>query len=540
MSAERKLHSLDEATLETGGDDTASLEPFVLRQQVAERLAAHRARRNGASAAAAPRTAPASPRSRIAAAVAERYAQSKTYRDFLAEEAERAVREAEEAARQAEAAAEIAQRNAEAVAQVQYDLLAELDGYTSAPPPVDEATVHSHTPVISTEGPQGRSGETRFSARVAQSAHEHDQPALNLTPAFTPADLTVRLAEDIRPRTPDPAAHRSRRTAVAHQPIEEAITTSPSDPEEALSLDDEIAFRQAPVFEPVEPPVEIPANLIEFPRQLVAARRARPRIAEGPLRDEAEQHHDPSQLRIFEVETEQISAAPASDSAAPEWSSMILDAHPRQAAHYNPAANYEAPAAYTSSYDLSSTYVSASTYPGYADESGYAGDLHEPARIIAHHLQPSPETQHLYATPLKVAPLELRLMSAAVDLIAVIAGFVVCIAAFALIISRFSPEGLHMSLQTAALSSAGTIVLLGLLYQWVFFTFSDATPGMRYARIGLCTFSDDNPTREAMRRRILALILSTAPFGLGLLWTLLDEDRMGWHDRISRMYQRSY
>jgi hypothetical protein len=63
---------------------------------------------------------------------------------------------------------------------------------------------------------------------------------------------------------------------------------------------------------------------------------------------------------------------------------------------------------------------------------------------------------------------------------------------------------------------------------------------MRYARIGLCTFSDDNPTREAMRRRILALILSTAPFGLGLLWTLLDEDRMGWHDRISRMYQRSY
>jgi uncharacterized RDD family membrane protein YckC len=97
-----------------------------------------------------------------------------------------------------------------------------------------------------------------------------------------------------------------------------------------------------------------------------------------------------------------------------------------------------------------------------------------------------------------------------------------------------------MSLQTAGISTAGIIVLLGVLYQYVFFTFSDATPGMRYARIGLCTFSDDNPTREAMRRRIFALALSATPFGIGLVWSLLDEDRLSWHDRISRMYQRSY
>jgi hypothetical protein len=131
-------------------------------------------------------------------------------------------------------------------------------------------------------------------------------------------------------------------------------------------------------------------------------------------------------------------------------------------------------------------------------------------------------------------------MSAAVDAIAVLAGFLAFAGAFGLAVSRFLPDGLHMSLQTAAMSAFGIIVLLGMLYQYVFFTFSDATPGMRYARIGLCSFSDDNPTREAMRRRILALVLSTAPLGLGLLWSLLDDDRMGWHDRISRMYQRSY
>ena len=63
---------------------------------------------------------------------------------------------------------------------------------------------------------------------------------------------------------------------------------------------------------------------------------------------------------------------------------------------------------------------------------------------------------------------------------------------------------------------------------------------MRYARIGLCTLSDDNPTRAAMRRRIFAQLLAACPLGMGYLWAFLDDDRLGWHDRISRIYQRSY
>jgi uncharacterized RDD family membrane protein YckC len=361
----------------------------------------------------------------------------------------------------------------------------------------------------------------------AGSQHPALQPELNLGPAFTPADLKVRLADEIRLRAADPSAHRARRTSApgpAHEPIEETALDV-ADPSEALFLDEEIAFRQAPVFEPVEPPIEIPANLIEFPRQLVASRRARPRLAEGPLRDEAEQHHDPSQLRIFEVEAEQISSVPVADSAAPEWTSILLGAHPR-VAHAEPA---------TSAYYASHTCTSEHQAPTYA--SAYATAA---SPVAAQHLYPTPETQHLYAVPFEVAPLDLRVMSAAVDTLAVLAGFLGFTAVFVLASSRFLPGGLHMSLQTATISAAGIVVLLGVLYQYVFFTFSDATPGMRYARIGLCTFSDDNPTREAMRRRILALMLSAAPFGLGLLWCLLDDDRLGWHDRISRMYQRSY
>jgi hypothetical protein len=63
---------------------------------------------------------------------------------------------------------------------------------------------------------------------------------------------------------------------------------------------------------------------------------------------------------------------------------------------------------------------------------------------------------------------------------------------------------------------------------------------MRIARIALCTFSDESPTPSAMRGRILAVLLSACPLGLGFVWAALDEDRLTWHDRISRMYLRRY
>jgi hypothetical protein len=63
---------------------------------------------------------------------------------------------------------------------------------------------------------------------------------------------------------------------------------------------------------------------------------------------------------------------------------------------------------------------------------------------------------------------------------------------------------------------------------------------MRYAKIALCTFDDENPSRRAMRGRIGALLLSALPLGLGFLWTFFDEDHLSWHDRITRTYQRSY
>lgn len=158
----------------------------------------------------------------------------------------------------------------------------------------------------------------------------------------------------------------------------------------------------------------------------------------------------------------------------------------------------------------------------------------------------TPEALFNPVPPLMTAPLRLRLMASIVDICIVTAGLLAFITAFALtagkLLEKFPAPNAssHMPPQLAAISAFATFSFLYLLYQILFFTFADATPGMRFAHIGLCTFADENPTRAAMRRRLVACLLSACPLGIGFLWAFLDDDRLGWHDRISRMYQRSY
>jgi uncharacterized RDD family membrane protein YckC len=140
----------------------------------------------------------------------------------------------------------------------------------------------------------------------------------------------------------------------------------------------------------------------------------------------------------------------------------------------------------------------------------------------------------------QAAPLNLRLMSTMVDGILILTAFFGFVAAFALTCRKLGVTSITIGLQPAAIASVGTLLFLTLAYQLLFFTFGEATPGMRYARIGLCTLSDENPTRTQMRRRIFAAIFAAVPLGIGFLWACLDDEGLGWHDRISRMYQRSY
>jgi uncharacterized RDD family membrane protein YckC len=231
--------------------------------------------------------------------------------------------------------------------------------------------------------------------------------------------------------------------------------------------------------EPEETVVQpLGVNLIEVPRELVAARKVRPRLAEGPLR-ETSQATEHDQLKIFEVAPESISKDVRIEAAGADWSSIRLD-------------------------------------------TDIVSPLADDGESLSHELS------------LRAASLEDRLMAGIVDLALVVV-------AFALFVLVFVACTAHPPTGKPALIAAG--VVLGsfcVLYQYLFFKYAEGTPGMRYAKIALCTFEDENPTRKAMCRRVFFLLLAAAPLGLGFAWAWFDPDRLGWHDRMSRIYQRSY
>ncbi|AFL86603.1 hypothetical protein Terro_0254 [Terriglobus roseus DSM 18391] len=439
-------------------------EARALKQQVASRLAEHRQRR--------PRTQDSQPalppenvslsRHRVADQVAARFARTVSYRDFLQQEAEQAIR-------QAEAAAEVARRSAEAITAAQQQLLDEIEQWHPEPSatPTGPAevitfsgTAEEASSPLRSEAPIELRSEATFALRseVADALRIEAELHASETTFSAPASTATTVSGSFTGAFADAAPSAVRTVYVA-------------------SIGDGTAEEYVP--EPVEPSVGLHANLIEFPRQLVAARRARPRLAEGPLRDEADNSPERAQLRIFEVEASSVSIEPMTESVLPEWSTIRL----------------ETPQTFTAE---------------------------------------DPDSQISFAIPLYVAPVSQRIMAGTVDACCIATGFLMAVAAAAYA-SPALPTGI-----TAAIAAAGSLFAFALMYLMLFFSLSGITPGMRYARIAFCTFNDENPTRSEMRRRILALLLASAPIGLGLVWACMDEEKLGWHDRISRMYPRAY
>jgi uncharacterized RDD family membrane protein YckC len=460
-SAQLDILPSHEIAEESSSDSTAQL-----RLQVAERLAAHRSRRAHSSAVAPP-AAPAEAHAKsahpAAATVAARYAQTPSYRAFLADEARRAIQ-------QAAAAAEVAARNAEAVAVVQLQLLNELEDELER----ETASQQPRTPT--------------------------PKPA---APALAPR-ITVRLYED--------AGLPSAKRRVEFK--DNALLSDTPDMEESLALDEEIAFRQSPVFEAApEPPVLIPGNLLEFPRQLVASRKSRPRLAEGPLCEPLDQFQPASgaQLRIFEVAPD-LSLPMPEPAAVPEWTSIWLDAPTERPVHLDGVAM-------------------PAREPSIAVASAAA-----PVQTAAPALPAFPAFMPGFM-PIAPAPISHRLLAATLDAALVFGCLLASVTVFALATGPSTPlpQG-----RAADIAAAASFVALYILYHLLFFTFSESTPGMSYARLGFCTFADDNPTRAAIRKRLLATAIAASPLGLGILWACLDDERLGWHDRISRIYLRSY
>jgi len=131
------------------------------------------------------------------------------------------------------------------------------------------------------------------------------------------------------------------------------------------------------------------------------------------------------------------------------------------------------------------------------------------------------------------APLGQRMMAGAVDA-AIVLG---AAAVFNVTFTQLAEENLHSRM--ALLCAVAVCAVLWTLYQYTFLVHGIGTPGMHLAHLELANF-DGKPVSAFDRRcRAVASALSGFSLGLGFLWALVDEDQLGWHDRMTRTLIRS-
>jgi uncharacterized RDD family membrane protein YckC len=434
------------------------------KDEVTRRVAEHKERRipatNESQANADGRHAASRRAAEAAARVAARYAKAPSYSEMLAEEARAAVRAAEAASR----AALEAQAAAESV-------LAGLEA-ASAPTPAWEVEF------FTAEDPEPAMTPSVETARNALPAAQAPLPSPP-RPSFEirwDADMPVR-------ETGTTVARASRGTAML-ETAEQNARQPAADVRSLLGTEG---------YEVVEPAQPIHANLIQFPRELVATRKMRPRRAEGPYAASMEVQ---GQLSIFEVEPWTISTEPAASGAAteagtavwtgPKWSGIELEEETREEVA-RPAA--------------------------------------EPAQVPV--AAPVVEDAEL-----RLAPMNQRIMAAVVDF-SLITGVFLTAALVAAVDLRVLP-----SIREIELGSVVAMALIGVSYLAIFFILGRGTPGMKYARLEISTFAGSKPTVVERCGRMAAMVVSLAPAGLGAAMAIFDEQHLGWHDRWSKTYLR--
>ena len=134
--------------------------------------------------------------------------------------------------------------------------------------------------------------------------------------------------------------------------------------------------------------------------------------------------------------------------------------------------------------------------------------------------------------PLQVAPLRPRCVSAVIDTALVLtATALFCV--IVLSITKYMPQGRPAVLTAIVLSAT-----FWLAYHYAFLVFSGVTPGMQVAQLELCSFEGCYPLRKTRGARAFAMGISCMSLGMGFAWAAVDEDNLGWHDRITRTYLR--
>ena len=144
--------------------------------------------------------------------------------------------------------------------------------------------------------------------------------------------------------------------------------------------------------------------------------------------------------------------------------------------------------------------------------------------------RPKLEAESVIYCDAPVATAQHRTMAAAMDTGIILSSLLI----LGTVILAFAPGALAEPWGLGAF--AGMSVLLVVFYQCLWVLANGDSAGMRWAQLRLTNFDGRRPRRKERFLRMFGMWLSVLPAGLGLLWSLMDEETLTWHDQISKTF----
>jgi uncharacterized RDD family membrane protein YckC len=129
-----------------------------------------------------------------------------------------------------------------------------------------------------------------------------------------------------------------------------------------------------------------------------------------------------------------------------------------------------------------------------------------------------------------IAPLRIRMLAGVLDVTMIVIALGTFLAVFHWSGGRWIAD--NNDVRTMGITS---FVLVA--FYWIFYVghFGE-TPGMTWTGLRLVNFYGQKPNTTQRAARALGLILSSATLGLGFAWSFADEEKLTWHDRMSRTF----
>jgi len=154
-------------------------------------------------------------------------------------------------------------------------------------------------------------------------------------------------------------------------------------------------------------------------------------------------------------------------------------------------------------------------------------------------LPPAPPTPRTLGTSVEaviycdapVATATHRALAGAIDASMILIGFCLFLVTFYLLGGGALPSGKHMLLVWVGAGAA-----IAFFYGFVWICCGAPTPGMQATRLTLVNFDGYPPDDSARWLRFLGACIGVCAVGLGVLWALVDEESLAWHDHISQTF----